>query len=145
MRIYQVYLIEDEFATHYFGRERLFYQLFYEYRHSKGELHEIIKKQIDYITKSIPNLRLHHFINQQLQRFKDFRAENGIYYIENKKLGSAKLEVFEKALLLQAFGNYEAETLFFEVLRKSETSFIAIDLENQRYGWLKPIKERKFV
>ncbi|WP_075980828.1 sporulation inhibitor of replication protein SirA [Bacillus massilinigeriensis] len=145
MRIYQVYLIEDEFATHYFGRERMFFQLFDEYKNAKGELRKILEKQIDYITKSIPNLRLHQYIYQQLQRKKDFRIENGIYYIENRKQGSAKLELFEKALLLQSFGSYEAETLFFEVLRKSETSFIAIDLENKRYGWLRPIKERKFV
>ena len=36
MRTYQIYLIEDEFAHHYFGRERLFFNLFLEYIQTTG-------------------------------------------------------------------------------------------------------------
>ena len=146
VRKYQLYLIEDEFATHYFGRERLFFQLFRENQKSNGELKFITQKQISYITKKVEVLKIHQLIQKQLGKIKGFKAEHGAYSIElSGKLSTAKLEVFQDLITIDAQGSYEAETAFFEVLRKCESSFLALDLEHQRYGWLKPIKERKFV
>ncbi|WML27268.1 sporulation inhibitor of replication protein SirA [Neobacillus sp. OS1-33] len=146
MRKYQLYLIEDEFATHYFGRERLFFQLFKEHQKANGELKFITQKQISYITKKVEVLKIHQLIQKQLGKIKGFKAEHGAYSIElSGKLSTAKLEVFQDLITIDAQGSYEAETAFFEVLRKCESSFLAIDLEHQRYGWLKPIKERKFI
>ncbi|MEH7480492.1 sporulation inhibitor of replication protein SirA [Neobacillus drentensis] len=146
MRKYQLYLIEDEFATHYFGRERLFFQLFQEHRKANGEFKFITQKQISYITKKVEVLKIHQLIQKQLGKIKGFKAEHGAYSIElSGKLSTAKLEVFQDLITIEAQGSYEAETAFFEVLRKCESSFLALDLEHQRYGWLKPIKERKFI
>ncbi|WP_090629752.1 sporulation inhibitor of replication protein SirA [Neobacillus massiliamazoniensis] len=146
MRNYQLYLIEDEFAAHYFGRERMFLQLFEDYERANGELEFIIKKQISYITKKLEVLKFHQLIQKQLGIVKGFKPENGAYLIElSGKLSTAKLEVFQDLLTVKARGTYEAETIFFEVLRKVEASFLALDLEHQLVGWLKPIKERKFI
>ena len=146
VRKYQLYLIEDEFATHYFGRERLFFRLFQENLKANGELKFITQKQISYITKKVEVLKIHQLIQKQLGKIKGFKAENGAYSIElSGKLSTAKLEVFQDLITIDAQGSYEAETAFFEVLRKCESSFLALDLEHQRYGWLKPIKERKFI
>ncbi len=146
MRKYQLYLIEDEFAAHYFGRERLFYQLFKEYQTAHGELEFITKKQIVYITKKLEVLKVHQLIQMQLGKIKGFKAAHGAYKIElSGKISTAKLEVFQDLITIEAEGSYEAETAFFEVLRKCEASFLAIDLEHQKFGWLKPIKERKFI
>ncbi len=146
VRKYQLYLIEDEFATHYFGRERLFYQLFQEHQKANGELKFITQKQISYITKKVEVLKIHQLVQKQLGKIKGFKAVHGAYSIElSGKLSTAKLEVFQDLITIDAQGSYEAETAFFEVLRKCESSFLALDLEHQRYGWLKPIKERKFV
>lgn len=146
MRKYQLYLIEDEFATHYFGRERLFFQLFQEHQHARGELQFITKKQIAYITKKIEVLKIHQLIQRQLGKIKGFKADHGAYTIDlSGKISRAKLEVYQDLISLEAHGSYEAETAFFEVLRKCESSFLAIDLEHERFGWLKPIKERKYV
>lgn len=146
VRKYQLYLIEDEFAAHYFGRERMFFQLFQEYEASNGELKQITKKQIAYITKHLQILKIHQLIQKQLGKIRGFKSEHGTYTIElSGKLSAATLEVHENRVLIEANGSYEAETAFFEVLRKCESSFLAVDLENERFGWLKPIKERKFV
>lgn len=146
VRNYQLYLIEDEFAAHYFGREQMFFQLFQEHVASDGELKEITKKQIHYITKHLQTLKIHQLIQKRLGLVKGFKDEQGTYTIElSGKLSTAKLEVQKNRVLVEAMGNYDAETIFFEVLRKCESSFLAIDLEHQRFGWLKPIKERKFV
>ncbi|MCL6570642.1 MAG: sporulation inhibitor of replication protein SirA [Bacillus sp. (in: Bacteria)] len=146
MRKYQLYLIEDEFAAHYFGRERLFFELFKEHQNADADLKFITKMQIAYITKSVEVLKMHQLFQKQLEKIKGFKAENGVYTIQlSGKLCTAKLEVFQDILTIEAQGSYEAETAFFEILRKCESSFLALDLDHQRYGWLKPIKERKFV
>ncbi|RDU38986.1 sporulation inhibitor of replication protein SirA [Neobacillus piezotolerans] len=146
MRKYQLYLIEDEFASHYFGRERIFFHLFKENRQAVGELKQITDKQISYITKPLPVLRIHQLLHKKLEKSNSLKAENGLYTIElNNRTSMADLSVKENFIVIEAEGGYEAETAFFEVLRKCEASFLAIDLENDKYGWLKPIKERKFV
>lgn len=145
MRTYQLYIIDDEFASHYFGRESMFFQLFKEYEDAAGDLQSILAKQIMFITKPIPSIRLHQYIQQQLQNTKGFKLSQGTYIIEYGKNSSARLEIFDRWVVVEAQGSYEAETCFFEVLRKNEGAFLAVDVHNNRYGWLKPIKERKFV
>jgi hypothetical protein len=145
MRIYQLYLIEDEIASHFFGKEKMFLRLFHEYREAVGEFKQILSKQITYISKPIQGIRIHQFISLNLQRNKNFYMDKGTYCIEIGKKSYAQLEIYENRLILKANGQYDAETVFFEVLRRSESSFLAIDLEHERCGWLKPIKERKFV
>ncbi|MFD2443651.1 sporulation inhibitor of replication protein SirA [Bacillus sp. CGMCC 1.16607] len=146
MRVYQLYLIEDEFANHYFGRERMFFELFLESEQSSGKLKLIINKQINYITKPIPALRIHQMIHQELSKVKGYSAKNGFYEVALPgKTSGATLVISDKYVTVTADGSYEAEAIFFEVLRKCEPSFLAIDTECGRYGWLKPIKERKFV
>jgi hypothetical protein len=145
MRTYQLYLIEKEFASHYFGKEKLFFQLFHELDNANGGYRMILQKQIDFITKPIPILKIHQFIKQSLQKNKIVYTKKGTYYLELGNNSHAELDIQEKRLILNSSGHYEAETAFFEVLRKAEASFLAIDLENQHCGWLKPIKERKFV
>jgi hypothetical protein len=146
VRRYQLYLIEDEFAAHYYGRESKFFRLFQEYEMAKGELKQITKKQIHYITKHLQALKVHQRIQKQLGMLKEFKFEQGTYTIElSGKMSTAKLELQENRVIIVAEGSYEAETIFFEVLRKCEPFFLAIDLEHERYGWLKPMKERKFV
>lgn len=146
VRKYQLYLIEDEFASHYFGRERMFFQLFQENEMSHGDLKYIVNKQVQYVTKPIPALRVHQVVHQQLAKMKGFQIEEGTYQLElSGKIGCAKMRVDEGMISLEAEGSFEAETAFFEVLRKCEPSFLAVDLDHNKFGWLKPIKERKFV
>lgn len=146
MRNYRIYLIVDEFAHHYFGREKLFFNLFLEYTLSSGRQKGILQKQIEYITKPVPAAALQNILEKLSLRNKDFLCKDGVYYIE-KKYGKSRaaLKLDDEYIQLHADGDFEAETAFFECIRKYESSFLAIDLENNRYGWLKPVKERKFV
>lgn len=146
MRTYQIYLIEEEFAHHFFGRERIFYNLFSEYMDARGALKNILKKQIDCVTKKIGIERLQQEIHQQMKQKKNFRLRNGGNYIEKINGYSNAAITFHSAfIIIEAEGDYEAETAFFECLRKCNSSFLALDFRHERFGWLKPIKERKFV
>lgn len=141
MRTYKLYLIKDEVAFHYLGREIMFFQLFKECSTATGDLKNVLTKQIHFITKTIPAGKIKKILKQELGGRNDFRAEGGRFEIRYGNSGSASLEVKDKFLLVEAEGSYEAETIFFEVLRKTESFFLAIDIGNERYGWLRPIKK----
>ncbi|CAH0346067.1 sporulation inhibitor of replication protein SirA [Bacillus sp. CECT 9360] len=146
MRNYRIYLIEDEFAHHYYGREKLFFNLFLEYINSSGKQKGILQKQIEYITKPVPIEALVNILEIQSLKKKDFTCKDGVYYLEKSHGRSrAALKLDREYMVLQAKGDFEAETSFFECIRKYDSDFLAMDLENNRYGWLQPIKERKFV
>ncbi|MBA9029251.1 MULTISPECIES: sporulation inhibitor of replication protein SirA [Bacillaceae] len=144
MRSYQIYLIEDEFARHYFGREKIFFNLFLEYIQSSNWHKDILQKQIEYITKKIPASNIHYSFEQSLQRKQGYLSQNGVYYLKVKSNSKATVYIHDQSIILKAEGDFDAETTFFECIRKCEASFLAIDFENKRYGWLKPIKERKY-
>lgn len=147
MRQYQIYLIDERYARDYKGKEKLIYGLFYDYYHSIEEHSRILARQIIYITKQIPLYELKKQLiplNQNIQYF------NGVYYLRmkerNGKLKStAQLKVRNRVLHISSEGGFDAETTLFECIRKCKSSFLAVDLENKRYGWLKPIKERKLI
>ena len=81
MRNYQLYLIVNEFASHYFGRERMFFQLFQEYEEAVGQYKSILKEQIQFITKPIQTLKYNKLL---FKIYKETRHlyDNGTYYIE---------------------------------------------------------------
>ncbi|UTW70984.1 sporulation inhibitor of replication protein SirA [Anaerobacillus sp. HL2] len=43
-------------------------------------------------------------------------------------------------LTISTTGTYQAETIFFEILRQINPCFFAVDFENRNYGWLNPVK-----
>lgn len=146
MRSYQIYLIEDVVAEYYYGRERMFFNLFAEYNLVTGSLKRIIQKQIEYITKPMPVLHIHYLLGQAFMKKKDFTIEDKYYkYIESDLYHGVELFVDDQMLRLNAWGDYDTESAFLEVLQKYDGRLLAIDLEHERYGWLKPIKERKYV
>ncbi|WP_042348778.1 sporulation inhibitor of replication protein SirA [Bacillus massiliigorillae] len=149
-RNYQIYLIDEQIVDYYISRERMFFDLFNDYAHSRGEYARILGKQIDYITKNIPVKELKQTFEEQLYYNKSIYNMNGLYYVltkgKNLKMkSSAQLEIHNRVLQISSEGSYDAETIFFECLRKCENCFLAIDLEHERYGWLKPIKQRNFI
>jgi beta-galactosidase beta subunit len=146
MRKYELYLLKENIALHYNGRERMFYNLFSEHTNTEDkQLKELLQKQIDYITLPIPVWKLQKQIDNELQKKKSFQKSKDLFFIENGNLSSAKLKTTNECLIIVAEGYYDAESIFFEIIRKNEPSFFAMDLENGRYGWLKPLKERNFV
>ncbi|PKG22358.1 sporulation inhibitor of replication protein SirA [Niallia nealsonii] len=146
MRKYELYLIEENVALHYNGKEKMIYNLFFEHTNTKDStLKAILKKQIDYITRPIPEWKIQQVLLMELQKKSWFQHNVEGYYIKNDNLSSAMLSILNNCLQIKANGYYDAELVFFELLHKYEPNFLAIDIENGRYGWLKPIKQRNFV
>jgi len=146
MRNYQVYLIKNRFVGPYIGRENKFFGLFYDFLHSKDVQRRIIGRQILYITKPIPVQELCNLLDNH----PNITVLNGVYYVRLKGKtatfkSTAQLQIHNHLLNISSEGGYDAETILFECIRKIDAHFLAVDLENKRYGWLKPVKERKFI
>ncbi|MDR0137471.1 sporulation inhibitor of replication protein SirA [Metabacillus idriensis] len=148
MRHYYVYLIEEEFANHFFGREAKLFHLFQEYLRTSPEQLEFnhLYKQIRYVTKSISAESIDHMIESSLTNRYNYAHIEGHHRIDSEsKRGNALLQVRDQYIEVTSIGSFDMEAIFFEILRKIDSCFLAMDFEAKRYGWLKPIKERKFV
>jgi hypothetical protein len=143
VRRYIIYLIEEEVANSFFGQELLLYKLFLKGQANFSPQEAIIRKQIEYITKSIPVLPIHIRLQEKLLQVGGYETSEShfIQYNESK----AKLTIHFDYLLLLSEGTLEAETLFFESLRQIESCFFAMDFKKHHFGWLNPIKTKKTV
>jgi Sporulation inhibitor of replication protein SirA len=144
VRNYQIYWIEESFANHYYGRERMFFGLFSDWERSSGELNQMISKQVEFITKPIPYLPTQRILQHEMVKVEGARWIDTTAVIEAKDSG-ANLLLNERSISIEAWGPNDCEYLFFEILRRNMGRLLAIDLKNERYGWLKPIKQRKFI
>ncbi|RSK27121.1 sporulation inhibitor of replication protein SirA [Bacillus sp. HMF5848] len=147
MRTYQIFLVKEEVAKQYFGRELLIFKLFKEYKQTKSvDMLTLLKKQINFITEPISVFNLEYIIHKQLRHDARYEKLPQAFVVADRQEESfAKLHLATSYITLEAYGTYEAETLFFEVLRQNCPYFLAIDFENSQYGWLAPIRNRKYV
>ncbi|WP_223700098.1 sporulation inhibitor of replication protein SirA [Sutcliffiella deserti] len=143
MRQYMIYLIEEEVASHYSGNEVKLFQLFQEFE-QKNHVQSIVEQQVDYITNHIPIFPLQSALGASLKKMDGYERNGHQHKIE--KINSvAKLSLFKKHIKLSSTGSFEAEAIFFEVIRKQAPFYMAIDTKSGRFGWLQPIKQRKYV
>ncbi|AZB43048.1 sporulation inhibitor of replication protein SirA [Bacillus sp. FJAT-42376] len=148
MRHYYVYLIEEEFASHYFGKEAKIFDLIRHYQWTSvyDGSYNVLERQVQYISRDIPSRQIHELLTGYLSLRKGYRQVGHLHRIVlSGEIGQATLMIKERYIEIDAQGSFEAETIFFEILRKLDPCFLAMDFQSQRFGWLNPISERKFV
>jgi len=146
MRKYDIYLIEEEVASYYFGRESIVYNLFLDSERTTHEKKRLLNKQIDFITRPIPVLEIRKMIESTLNSSPTYyQYRDSFFFTVDEPKSEARMVVKNQMIHLESVGSYEAETVFFEILRKYDSCFLAMDYDHNRYGWLNPIKQRKFV
>lgn len=146
MRHYNVYLLKQEVAASYFGKERLIFQLLIEKEIASKQLREIVRKQVNYISATIPSLQIRKNLERSFKTCQEFNIIEGDYYLDKKALSSSVvLKDHGTMLSIVASGTYQGETAFFEVLRQINSSFFAVDFENKNFGWLNPIKQVNYI
>lgn len=146
MRHYYIYLLHAEVGNSYFGKEKMIYQLFLEAETATNELKDVVRKQINYIVTPIPSLQIRMNLDKMLKIRSDLDCIEDHFYLDLKSLDSkAVLKDHGYMITISASGTYEAETIFFEVLRKINRCFFAMDFENNNYGWLNPVKQVNYI
>ncbi|MED0872928.1 sporulation inhibitor of replication protein SirA [Bacillus mobilis] len=141
MKTYELYLIQEDIAKAYFGREYLFFDLFARFSES-GSLSEkkVLYKQMMYITMPLQVMKIHHKLEQALRVLGKY---DRTHHTHTLYTGAEYGEIMVKPhyIRMNTSGNVSMETTFFEVLRKCELTFLAMDYENAKYGWLNPLKQ----
>ncbi|WP_100404387.1 sporulation inhibitor of replication protein SirA [Bacillus solitudinis] len=146
MRHYELYLLEEEVARRYFGQESKLFHLFLEHSKSSIEQRILIEKQIEYISKPLPSLLVQQKLKQSFKHLVSYNVYKQTHYLEWQQPAScAELILYSNHLSLTTEGGIEAEMMFFEVLRKVDPCFFAVNLEGHRFGWLNPIKQVKLL
>lgn len=147
MRHYHIYLIEDEVAEAYFGDESKLFHLFFEAETATfSEQLETLRKQINYITKPITVNEMDDGLRYALKGRRDYNPAFGRHMISTSDGRSeAELIFSDQQMILMASGTVEAETIFFEALRRQERCLLAMDFHNEQYGWLNPIKQTGLI
>lgn len=143
MRQYELYIFEESVAHEYYGQESKLFYLFLDYENATPLKKELIRKQIEYITKPIPTLYIQQKIKQALKHNKGFSCHKHTNLIELKSGAKAELMIDSQSIFVTANGAPEVEMMFFEVLRQCAPTFFAFSVEDHRYGWLKPIQPLK--
>lgn len=100
-----MYIIKELFANYYYGREYFFYHLFKDYETANNKMKKILSKQIDYISSSIPAIRIYKQLIEQLQGRKDFIMNNGMFLVENSR-GSVSFKIYPKNVLCNRPGQW---------------------------------------
>lgn len=144
MRKYDMYIIKELFTNYYYGREYFFFNLFKEYETAKNNMKKILSKQIDYISSPMPVIQIHKQLLEQLKKRNDFFIKDGMFFIENAQ-GFACFKISHKKCTMESKGTFDIDMIFMEALRKTDFNFFTVDIENERYGWIKPIKDIHYL
>ncbi|WP_242143464.1 MULTISPECIES: sporulation inhibitor of replication protein SirA [unclassified Bacillus cereus group] len=143
MKTYELYLIQEDIAKTYFGRESLLFDLFVRFSESESlSEKKVLYKQMMYITTPLQVIKIHHKLEQALHHLGKY---NRTYHTHMLYIGAEYGEIIVKPqyIRMNTSGNVSMETTFFEVLRKCELTFLAMDYENKKYGWLNPLKQAR--
>ncbi|GGE63160.1 sporulation inhibitor of replication protein SirA [Priestia taiwanensis] len=143
MRTYMIYLVKEEIATEYAGKEVLLFQLFHQLHTSNMYVRDIIQRQVDFVTHVIPSMQLHEHLKRTLHTCSYYKADEHEHNVcIPYEQAQAKLIFHDRYIEIRARGSATAETVFFEQLRKKLTTFFAFDSAQQFYGWLSPIRQK---
>ncbi|WP_161524683.1 sporulation inhibitor of replication protein SirA [Alteribacter lacisalsi] len=147
MRSYDLFLINEEVALIYYGFESKLFHLFKENCLAEDNLKEITSRQVHYIRKSINDNDLNSWLRQACLNVKGYEQKSPFVHCfsSSDHKSRAVLTVGKNKVTLESEGSFELETEIFDILRDYDDYFFAADYQNERYGWLKPLKSFRIV
>ncbi len=141
MRTYELYLIREDITKAYFGREFLLFDLFTRFAQSRSlSEKKVLYKQMKYITLPLQVMKLHHKMEQALRKYEKYERNEHMHIVSNENV-YGEVSIKSQYIRMHTSENVELETAIFEVLRKCELTFLAMDYESKQYGWLNPLKQ----
>lgn len=144
MRHYNLFLIKQEVAKDYYGKEPLLGRLFSEmFQSSIEEEREQLEKQVHYITEPLSLFRMETLLKRALKDQVGVQFTSNDHEMTIESIGEesqAQLLVSNRNLCLKCSGSLLTETLVFEICRSIEPYFFAVDRKKGGCGWLRPIK-----
>lgn len=142
MRYYELYLVTDDVASLYSGKESKLFQLFQEREQAPMDQRSVYDRQIDYITETLPEEALKTVFTQQ-----HVLKEKEAYVIHSPvvDVNCCTVEIQQRKICLKAQGDLSAETDVFDLLKSIDSHFFAVNVEDRRFGWLKPYERQSVL
>jgi Sporulation inhibitor of replication protein SirA len=132
-----VYLIKEEFATHYYYKSDILYRFLLEY-HDKQSRHDLFT-QFHFITKSFPKDSLISQLIRQPKNTLHKEKKSEIIELGNKHSYIA-LHIYEKHIKFRCETLQDAEELLFATLRRFYPYIFIVDNHYENYGWISPVR-----
>ncbi|MDD9149551.1 MULTISPECIES: sporulation inhibitor of replication protein SirA [unclassified Sporolactobacillus] len=147
MRSYHIYLIKDNIAKHYFGQEEKLFQLFKDFRSARDKhMKEVLYRQIRFVSHQLDAGKFKTLLQTACKLMTDYTYEDPIHYLKSKRpFSEATLELQGRELKMTSQGTSDMEVTFFEILRKLDGHFLAVNFQARQCAWLNPIKNADFL
>ena len=83
---------------------------------------------------------------QAFSHYPQFITHQETFVLEYPhKKSRASIKLTNRCITIEGDGNVDAETAFFEVLRKLDPSFLSVNYVTHEFWWCLALKTRKFV
>ncbi|GAF23515.1 MULTISPECIES: sporulation inhibitor of replication protein SirA [Shouchella] len=142
MRYYELFNVTEDVASSYLGKEMKLFQLFEEREQARKHTQPIYDRQINYITTSMPEEEIKQIF---LSRYKEEDANRFVAASDENPKNHCALMLDAKKICLQAEGDLQAETDVFDLLREVNGFFFAVNVNDRRFGWLKPYEKQSVL
>jgi hypothetical protein len=136
MQKYSLYFLKDEFVNHYYHKSDILYHFFRKYQ----VLHDNVsyQKQFDFITKEIPTTEIISFLKKH-HNLSIHKNESTMEI--HDPYTSLKIDCKQREWIVYCPSIHIAETLLFEQLRSYHSSFFVLNVDEDQYGWLAPVRK----
>ncbi|WP_197284412.1 sporulation inhibitor of replication protein SirA [Bacillus sp. JCM 19041] len=141
MRHYELYLLNNEVASSYSGKEAKLFQLFAERAQASEFERSLYDKQVKYITNPLPQTKLYQAL---FNRYGFEKSDSYLIFSSFNSTNRCKVMIEERKICLEALGDLSAETLVFDLFKPVDPHLFAVNVKDGRFGWLQP-HERQSV
>ncbi|WP_217585523.1 sporulation inhibitor of replication protein SirA [Lentibacillus saliphilus] len=135
MKTYSIYWIEEEIAQYYLHKGELLYRFFSEYHERENNI--VLQKQFHYITKQIPQHKLHRHINSSLHIKRSSKNINDLilFSLDHDPIYVA---LFNRQIKFQCDMLHDAERYLFPLLKEIQPFLFVVGDDHDNYGWMSP-------
>ncbi|WP_053219571.1 sporulation inhibitor of replication protein SirA [Virgibacillus senegalensis] len=136
---YSIFLVNSEFASHYFYRSEILYRFLSKY--DVYPIDSVAYKQSRYVTAEIPVQQLMDYLAFCHPGENTFQTGTNKLRLETQS-DFAELLIDRSCLQGRSSSFAGAENVLFQYLRRFDSRFFIIEYESEKYGWISPIGKR---
>ena len=109
------------------------------------ELRKIVDKQVNYIIQEIPEVKIQQLMENAVATNTITKLSSTHFRIETNLSQYAEMEIKFPFIRIITDQCNHLEWAFFNLLRSFNGRLLAVNLEEEHVGWIKPLKIKAFV
>ncbi len=137
---YSIFIVNSEFANHYFYRSEILYRFLRKFDVYPRD--SITYKQSRYVTSEIPVRELMDYLAFSHSGKSEFEKDGNRLRIKDHRSDVAELLIDLRCIHGFSTSFSAMENLLFQYLRRFDSRFFIIECDSDNYGWISPIGKR---